>query len=434
MPGPASSPRSPIVRVGLAIAIAVAMGTAVLGLATCRPEPASAPPPPLSIGELRAQDLDGSIAVVVHFNYGDTAYGRQAEVLARLRELGVRHLRDATPMPGQGLASGLRGASAQGIRATLNSGVLELPPAVAVARSLQVLPPRAIDAFEGPNEYDGSGDPAWAARLSSYMPQLAAAVRRQAPGVALIQPSLLYPGNRARLPIALPGIFNAHPYPGGGPPEPVIAAALRELPASAKRRGVVFTETGYHNALRATTGQPPASEAAAAVYLPRALVSAFGAGVRRTFVYELADEKPDPGLVDPEQHFGLLRNDLEPKPAFEAIRTLLAVLRASPGERERAPLRWTLEGEGSAGVQRLTLVRGDGSHVLALWRGVSVWDQQSRRPLTVAPLPVSIRFAGAPRQVDVWRPSVAPLALLRRGAVRSLDLELGGDLVLVSVR
>ena len=35
----------------------------------------------------------------VHFSYMDTAYARQAEVLARLRELGIRHLRDARPSP-----------------------------------------------------------------------------------------------------------------------------------------------------------------------------------------------------------------------------------------------------------------------------------------------------------------------------------------------
>ena len=85
-------------------------------------------------------------------------------------------------------------------------------------------------------------------------------------------------------------------------------------------RGAVFTEAGYHNALSSTTGQPPASEEAAAVYMPRLLATAFGAGVERTFIYELVDEKPDPGLIDAEQHFGLLRNDLSPKPAFTASR------------------------------------------------------------------------------------------------------------------
>jgi hypothetical protein len=421
------------VRLALVLAVVVVLAVVALALATYGPERAASPPPTLSTGELRTRDLESSIAVVVHLNYGDTAYGRQAEVLSRLRELGVRHLRDAMPAPGLALASGLKAASAQGIRATLGTGNLDTPPAIAVAQSLQVLPKTAVDAFEGPNEYDGSGDPGWATRLRSYMPQLATAVRRQAPGAAVVQPSLLYPGNRAQLPIDLPGIFNLHPYPGGGPPEPVIAAALRELPVSAKRRGVVFTETGYQNALRATTGQPPASEAAAAVYLPRLLVTAFGTGVRRTFIYELLDERADPGLTDPEQHFGLLRDDLSPKPGFNAVRTLLAALRASPGAGAPAPLRWTLEGPGAPSVERLTLARDDGSHVIALWRPVTVWDHQARRPVAVDRLPVTVHLARPATEVEVWRPSLATRPVLRRGDVQSLRLALGGDLVLVSV-
>ena len=44
----------------------------------------------------------------------------------------------------------------------------------------------------------------------------------------------------------------------------------------------------------------------------------FRAGIPRTYAYELIDEKPDAALTDPEQHFGLLRNDFSEKPAFTA--------------------------------------------------------------------------------------------------------------------
>ena len=148
----------------------------------------------------------------------------------------------------------------------------------------------------------------------------------------VIGPSFVDSANRRRLPADLPGLFNAHPYPGGGPPETVLGDAAREYSSEPRRSGMVFTETGYHNALRDTTDQPPASEEAAAVYFPRLLVTAFGVGARRTFIYELLDEKPDPGLGDLQQHFGLLRNDLSPKPAFTAIKTLIAAVNASPGE------------------------------------------------------------------------------------------------------
>ncbi len=181
------------------------------------------------------------------------------------------------------------------------------------------------------------------------MPKLAAAVCRQAPGVPVIGPSFIDPANRDRLPADLPGLSNGHPYPGGGPPEPALAAAAREAERDPGPRGLVFTETGYHNALNDSANQPPASEEAAAVYFPRLLLEAFGLGARRTFIYELLDEKPDPGLTDLQQHFGLLRNDFSPKPAFAAIRTLIAAVRRSPGPGDDGRLRWTLSGDGRGG-------------------------------------------------------------------------------------
>ena len=113
------------------------------------------------------------------------------------------------------------------------------------------------------------------------------------------------------------------------------AAARRGRARARRKRGLVFTETGYHNALHDRADQPPASEEAAAVYFPRLLLAAFGLGARRTFIYELLDEKPDPGLADLQQHFGLLRNDFSPKPAFTAIKTLIA--RRAPVARAGRP-------------------------------------------------------------------------------------------------
>jgi hypothetical protein len=266
------------------------------------------------------------------------------------------------------------------------------------------------------------------------MPRLAAAVHRQAPGVPVIGPSFIDPVSRDRIPPRLPGLFNAHPYSGGEPPEPAIQQALSERRATLPHRAAVFTETGFHNALAVSAGQPPTSEQAAAVYMPRLLVTAFGAGVRRTFIYELLDNKPDPGLADPVQHWGLIRNDFTPKPAFQAVKTLIAAVRATKPGRTSKPPGWRLE-TGGEHVERLSLARPDGSRVIALWRPVSVWDQDARQPLDPGRAEVSLRFGdpGA-RDIEVWRPSVSEQPVLRRAAADRLQLELEGDLVLVSLR
>jgi hypothetical protein len=379
------------------------------------------------------------MGVNVHFTYTDTAYARQAELISRLRELGIHHVRDAMPSPVDSpLAAGLKAASAQGIHATLLPHDPTSDPGPLIADSRTVLGD-TIGAFEGPNEPDNSGDPGWADKLLAYMPMLRDRVSRLAPGVPLLGPSLVYPASRAQVQGRVPGASNLHPYSGGGPPEGALGDALRELEGLRRRApnpGVVFTEAGYHNAMNATGNQqPPASEEAAAVYMPRLFLDAFGAGVRRTFLYELVDEKPEPGLADQEQHFGLLRNDLSPKPAFNAVRALVAALRASPGPASSEPVPWNIVPDEPGEVQRLVLDRRDGSRVIALWRPVSVWDQEARQPIDPGSLPIELSFDGAgARDLSVWRPSVSPQPVERHDDVHKLPLKLAGDLVLVSFR
>jgi hypothetical protein len=417
--------RRTILALGASVVV-VAVTVAVLALAG-----EDSGPPPQRSGELSAEALVDSIGVTVHFNYLDTAYARQVEAIDRLRELGIRHLRDGQPLDSQPLASVLPAAARQGMRMTLITDVTH-DPAPDVEQSVRVLGDR-IAAFEGPNELDNMGDPDWVEKLTDYMPALSAAVRERAPGVPLIGPSLVNGSSRLELPEDLPGLFNAHPYPFGEPPERALGDAVREARPAQVRKGMYFTETGYHNASASTTGQPPVSEEAAAVYLPRALVAAFGAGVRRTFVYELLDEKPDPGFGDPEQHFGLLRNDLSPKPAFSAIRTLIAALRSSPGPGSGA-LPWDLRAPDDEDVQHLMLVRRDGSRALAIWRPVSVWDADEREAEDPGSVAVKLLWGRTARDVTVWRPSISPEPVLSRARVRRLQLELAGDLALVSFR
>ncbi len=390
-------------------------------------------PPTLRSGRLSAEAFVDSVGVVTHLSYLDTPYANAAEVIARLRELGVSHIREAAPPPTGELADALRAAHAAGIRADVGSGDPDSDPAQWVADAVEVMGD-GIAAVEAPNELDNSGDPNWPAKLRSYMPALAAAARAEAPRAAVVGPSFIDPASRAQLPTDLPGLFNGHPYSGGDPPEPTLDLAIDEWHATAPKRGAMFTETGYHNALAATKGQAPASEAAAATYLPRLLMTAFGAGVRRTFIYELIDEHPDPGLGEAEWHFGLLRNDFSPKPAFTAIKTLIAAVRRSPGEGDRK-VAWSVESDGDEPLERVTLRRADGSLAIVLWRPVSVWDREARRPLDPGGLTVNLSFEGfGARDVEVWRPSVSTEPTMRRDRTKALSLELAGDLVLVSLR
>ena len=155
----------------------------------------------------------------------------------------------------------------------------------------------------------------------------------------------------------------------------------------------------------------------------------------RTFIYELVDVRPDPALGDPVQHWGLLRNDFSPKPAFTALKTLIAIVRGSPGPGLAGRLKWSLETEGDDQVERLVLVRKDGSRVIALWRPVSVWDRDARQPVDPGQVGVEVAFAGREvRDLSVWRPSVSSAPIMRLARARRIPLQLAGDVVLISLR
>jgi hypothetical protein len=153
-----------------------------------------------------------------------------------------------------------------------------------------------------------------------------------------------------------------------------------ELDAARKNSGtlpVVASETGYHDALAAPGDHPPVPEDVAATYLPRLFLSAFRAGVRRTFAYELLDERPDPARTDAEAGFGLLREDLSPKPSYTALRNLIAALRPAGPPSEASPPAVSVRGPA---VERLLLDRGEGRFALVLWQSAPVWDPQTNAP------------------------------------------------------
>lgn len=431
----------PRLAIALAATAAVAVAVALLAggghhrerhprVATAPHRPRGAPSPAARPAARSAAAFLDSIGVGLHLNYVDTSYGRQPVVLARLRELGVRHVREGFPFQAPALARGLRALSRQGVRATLVTDV-KIPAAVGVAGGVRAMGSR-IDAFEGPNELDISGLPNWKGQLDAYMRTLRTALAQTRTHVPVVGPSFVDPTIYGSVARSEYDAVNLHPYPGGKPPEQQLAAAIERVRSIAPGRPIELTETGYHNALAATGGQPPVSEAAAAVYLPRIYLSAFADGARRTFVYELADEKPDPALRLPEQHFGLLRQDLSPKPAFLALENLIRTVRTTSTPKLRAPSLPTVR--SSAHVREVALTRPDGSRVVALWRPVSVWDPDRRRPIDPGRARVLVAWPRVVRGLTVNRPSIGPGPVTSRTSTDRLELELGGDVVLLSYR
>ena len=367
-----------------------------------------------AIAPKSAPAFTDSVGVVTHTVYYDTAYGNWPRIVERLQELGVRHLRDgvfANPAPqwrdwNERYYQAVELAAAHGMRFTF---VLN-PPQVGTGTLDQLLDVvggrlrNAADALEAPNEMDKYfSRTRWPRTLASYERQLHLKAKARpttrslpilGPSFATLRgPSLV--GNLG----GLVDVGNIHPYTGGMSPNPEhIKSELKRARITAAGKPVWATEVGFHNAMhsRSADNQAPVSERTAAIYLLRTFLEQFQAGIRRTFAYELIDEKPDRRGRDPEQHFGLLRNDFSRKPAFNALRNMLAVVGGGRHTGKLVPLRMEVS-RGPRAVRRLVLQKPDGSYVVALWRLNSVWDIKRRKTLHVSPQRVSVRLPGAAR-------------------------------------
>lgn len=135
----------------------------------------------------------------------------------------------------------------------------------------------------------------------------------------------------------------------------ILEAAGYALPISSGEWGYSTYDpdapaTGF-NFLPAVTPNRQAS------YLTRMLLYNYSLGLRRSVIYQDRDPRdPDPG--DIEDHFGLMSDDLTPKPALGAISTLTEQL------GDGSLIETLTLGPGEHGLR---FERGDGSQVTALW-------------------------------------------------------------------
>jgi hypothetical protein len=318
------------------------------------------------------------------------------------------------------------------------------------------------EAVEGPNESDnprlrygvGAGsatvNPLWASELRSFMTSYFRGFKGDArfARTPFWGPSFMTQAGRTEY-AAQPGAAalmdraNAHAYPGGKPPEDTIPAEMDAVASAfgdVGRRPIV-TETGYHNALKERNRwHPGVSERAQAIHLARAVLTSFAAGAPRTYIYQLLDQSPEPGLRDKEEHFGLVGGSgsgddpdgwtVRRKPAFHTIRELLSIARDGGSGTAPKSLDYALSGEPSS-VERVLLARRGGAVDLVLWNAVPVYSP-SAGDLSVQDVPVDL-LLGSAASVSTQRP-FSQTAFTPRGSGARFGLRVGADPVVVRIR
>ncbi len=353
-----------------------------------------------------ASDIFGqSVGVNAHMGYWGTAYtANTGAVMALIKNLGVRHVRDVS-YPGDPGACAI-----DALFSAMDIGVLTVINNISYGPSefqtiVSCLGP-ALEALEGVNEYDlthPSSDTSWAATLATYQRMLYATVKSVA-GVPVIAPALTTESAYAATGslVGSVDLANLHNYfaghnPGSSgygatSPNGTYGSLPYFINIARQNTGLVplwATETGFGD-------QPgdiaPVSPTAKMHYTLRTVLEHYLAGISHTYIYQVVD-----AVNDGYYGYGLVDANLNPKPAYVALKNLLTHVR-DYGIPALTPLAYAISAPPS--VHHLLLARSDGSYTVILWNEVAEWDCVSSTPIAVPAVTATLTFDNAPSSVS----------------------------------
>lgn len=391
---------------------------------------------------MSAASFVDSLAVNTRIAYSDTAYADAHKVADDLAWLGIRHIRDAMPSGAIPVSTYVWMAE-RGIRFDFVV-VANVDEAMKQLDSVNAAAPGSIAAVEGFNEIDNfpvqykgmNGNPAGiAGQKAIYAHVHGNPAFAGVPVYDLTGYDIKPVSSRA----GSADFANAHFYPQDGqqPAWNAGGGAWLSWGIDGMRKfglPLVVTEFGYGSMPQAGWNVIGVDEPTQAKGVLNGLLDAASAGVTRTYIYELLDERPDPGFHNGLLHFGLLRNDHTPKPAATAIHNLTTILGAQRAGKtaDAVAIPYTLSDLPVSG-RSLLLQKDDGRYVLVLWNEVPIWDRATGKPIESPPVNVQLGLGKTAARVDVYDPTVSASPLTSRRDVRGLSVSVPDHPVMIEM-
>jgi hypothetical protein len=404
-----------------------------------------------------ARSADGfvnSIGVATHFGYHNSVYGQKYDQISKLLgELGVRIVRDGFDPHLNDLWKRF------GTRAILITHPSQSWNAY-IAQWKQNR--QLIAAIEGPNEVNGRWEhlhngyerTTWPNGPKRYQNDLFEHVKHdpELKDLPVICLSTAYKGAGTRIaPLASFNFANAHSYAGGGMPSRSLdfRDSYLLLGHGTTLPPIVATESGYHTCLGSSkviaAAQAGISHEAHRKYIPRQVAEYFNAGFHWDVIYEFAAGRANKTeQEDPEAAFGLLMPDGTPKPAYFALKDLIALTAESkwdastttwirPAPFTPQSLAFALRGAPQT-LHHLLLQRSDGAFQLLLWNEVSSWDLKKKKDIVVPDVPVRLVLANKAKSITVSRlgPHAPPEEYA--GSVKEIDLKVPDEVIVVGIQ
>ncbi|WP_321920385.1 calcium-binding protein [Paraburkholderia tropica] len=388
-----------------------------------------------AVRAMPTSDFIDSLAVNTHVNYTDGAYVNVHNIADDLNWLGIRHVRDIVPN-GSPPFDNYVYLARRGVKFNFLVRT-NIDESIAQAVALNTAVPGSVAAIEGFNEIDNfpvtyNGLKGAAAGLASQRDIYSRVQTTPALAGVRVYDVTGYDPKGVDTRTSSADYSNTHVYPQNGEQPSYNANGDHWLPAalgSVKKfeLPVVVTEFGYFSMPQSGWYMLGVDEPTQAKGVLNGYMDAAAAGVKRLFVYELLDQKPDPQNKNAEMHYGMFRNDNSPKVVAHTIRNLTTILNTNTPHRTRAAARdtlaYTLSGM-PVSAYSLLLKKKDGRFVLALWNETPIWDRAKGTPLVSPPVPVQVGLGANARRVDVYDPMVSaePLAAHRNEGQISVDV------------
>ena len=355
---------------------------------------------PVTVVPTTSDTFVDSIGVVTHLRSSGTPYTNILfpSVEAMMKASGIRHIGDTLITSPLSYVAKINALGADGIHASL---ITNLGQTSAQVLSSVAAFKGSIEAVEGPNEPDISGDPNWVADTRTFQQVLWSTIKANplTAYLPVVGPSMVTAQDAETLG-NLSGAMDSgsiHDYfDGYNPGTPgwgnlgsygiygSIQFNLGVGSVVSGARGVFSTETGYSSV---PTDNEGIDSRTLARYTPRIFLEHFLNGIRRTTLYELYDE-PGTGRF---ANFGLIASNNVPKSSYYAIQSLIAALQ-DPGGRYWSPKALTYVLTGNVNnVHHLLLQKRNGAYQLVIWVEASGYDQASKTDLTVPLQTVTVK-------------------------------------------
>lgn len=305
---------------------------------------------------------------------------------------------------------------------TAESGILPAADVVSYVKLANTVS-GTIGRVEGPNEVDSQCAPTgtaftaqiyfdcpevlWRNRTEAYATSVYNALKADAAtrGVTIYSPSIGLRNAGLGLPVfkntSDAGNFHYYQYLSGDQ----ITTVGQQLAKARLIYGshpIAITEDGVPESQCGNTQARATSEQVQAAMLPAILLEDYLAGIERTYLYQLVDDRAR------QDCFGLINNLTgQKKPAFTALQNLLGLLKDTPANFSPTALRYQLTGQ-TAGVSSLLLQKQDGRFYLVLWQTSLAQSPALLPSQTLSAKNIGVQFGNSISTIKSYQPTVSP--------------------------